>query len=610
MELNRLEIMRFVFVTSFVILPALLIAQINAKAKKAFSEGEFEKAITLYEKDLAKLKKGSKAHQQTLYQLAEAYRMSGNYFMADSIHKSLDFKIVSYWGYALTLMQQYRTDKCLAFVNRELKFDPLHPELLAIKHACEQNLKKLDETKTIVTPQPLAQICGKPKAAANGFCIGSYNLEKPKPEVLKKLYSKERKTTDSSTSLYPLVCRGIKAKKKNGTLYSMVSKSKILYVVPELYFVYYLSKKTPQNAPGLLHEICINDPAIPYDSTGAKIPPVSNTLYITIDVKQKGEVVRYGCLSPDGRTMVISSNKLKGEGGYDLFILKLTDQGWSKPINLGLRVNTSKNEFHPFISSKNILYFASNGHLGHGGYDIYSFDLNNIDSAQTENLPKPYNSPYDDYAYLYHEGSGYGYFASNRPNGIVSGNVFCFENKLQNCDAKLFFAEIKPTRLKCDESLFCKNFDMSYLKDSINNSYQYIWDMGDGTKKKGLKFRHCYAQPGRYVATMYKIDPISKSIDTIGVTKKEIIIEERDYLVYEKSIKKDEVEFSAENSVCKKCEDVNYYWDFGDGNYGCGLHVKHRYKKPGTYKPRLLMTYRKDKEPRIQMCQDVFRLEF
>jgi len=44
----------------------------------------------------------------------------------------------------------------------------------------------------------------------------------------------------------------------------------------------------------------------------------------------------------------------------------LTSNGWTKPMNLGSRVNTSYNEISPFISPNGILYFSSNGREGHG----------------------------------------------------------------------------------------------------------------------------------------------------------------------------------------------------------------------------------------------------
>jgi tetratricopeptide (TPR) repeat protein len=121
-------------------------AQINPRAKEAFNKGNFEKAVSLYDKDLKKISEENPKYQSLLYNLAEAYRLSGNYRIADSIHAKVDYSKTSYWGYALTLLQQYRADKCLKFARYNLKFDAQQPELVRIEAACERIRQKVDES--------------------------------------------------------------------------------------------------------------------------------------------------------------------------------------------------------------------------------------------------------------------------------------------------------------------------------------------------------------------------------------------------------------------------------------------------------------------------------
>lgn len=92
-------------------------------------------------------------------------------------------------------------------------------------------------------------------------------------------------------------------------------------------------------------------------------------------------------LSPDGSMIVFSSNRDGGSGGMDLYIAtRQTDGSFSRPENLGSVVNTSGNEFSPFLSPDGrTLFFSSTGHGGLGGADIFSTSRN---AAGTWTAPK------------------------------------------------------------------------------------------------------------------------------------------------------------------------------------------------------------------------------
>lgn len=81
----------------------------------------------------------------------------------------------------------------------------------------------------------------------------------------------------------------------------------------------------------------------------------------------------------DSQTLYFSSDTHKGVGGYDVFFSKADDNGkWSTPKNIGVPINTEKDEVGFFVSiDGNLGYFASNNlkGKGKGGYDIFSFDL-------------------------------------------------------------------------------------------------------------------------------------------------------------------------------------------------------------------------------------------
>jgi len=82
-------------------------------------------------------------------------------------------------------------------------------------------------------------------------------------------------------------------------------------------------------------------------------------------------------IHPDNRTIYFASDSLPGMGGYDIYMCKRDEKGkWGKPVNLGYPINTDANEVGFFVSTDGSKgYFASDKLSGNGGYDIYSFDM-------------------------------------------------------------------------------------------------------------------------------------------------------------------------------------------------------------------------------------------
>lgn len=99
-------------------------------------------------------------------------------------------------------------------------------------------------------------------------------------------------------------------------------------------------------------------------------------------------------LSSDGRILYFSSNRPDGLGNYDIWMSVALENGeWLKPQNLGPKVNTPYNEVSPFFHQNGkTLFFASDGHLGMGGYDLFSTEKNKNEYSQPINLGFPINN--------------------------------------------------------------------------------------------------------------------------------------------------------------------------------------------------------------------------
>ena len=131
--------------------------------------------------------------------------------------------------------------------------------------------------------------------------------------------------------------------------------------------------------------------------------------------------------STTGSRIYFSSDASRGYGGRDLYYSDRTNVGWGFPVNLGSEINTNGDEMYPFILENTTIFFASNGHLGMGGLDMFS--SNSIDKkwSNVQNLRSPINSGADDFALVLLESGEEGYFSSTRIGGIGSDDIYFFQ---------------------------------------------------------------------------------------------------------------------------------------------------------------------------------------
>lgn len=80
-------------------------------------------------------------------------------------------------------------------------------------------------------------------------------------------------------------------------------------------------------------------------------------------------------IHPDGRTLYFASRGHVGMGGSDLYVTRMDENGnWSKPENLGYPINTKFDENSLMVSPDGeIAFFASDRDGGYGDLDIYYF---------------------------------------------------------------------------------------------------------------------------------------------------------------------------------------------------------------------------------------------
>ncbi|MCA0132081.1 OmpA family protein [Winogradskyella alexanderae] len=160
----------------------------------------------------------------------------------------------------------------------------------------------------------------------------------------------------------------------------------------------------------------------------------------SVHFNSKDYSVAHPALNLLGNKLYFASDMPGTFGQSDIFVVDVKEDGTlGEPENLGPSINTEGQESFPFLNTDGDLYFSSNGYPGLGGFDVFkSEDLDaKVRAGSNRNFPienvgKPVNSPFDDFAYYENLVTKRVYFSSNREGGKGSDDIYTFE--IPECD--------------------------------------------------------------------------------------------------------------------------------------------------------------------------------
>jgi peptidoglycan-associated lipoprotein len=128
--------------------------------------------------------------------------------------------------------------------------------------------------------------------------------------------------------------------------------------------------------------------------------------------------VGHPALNATGDTLYFASDAAGGEGGKDIWMAELDGSEWVNAQPLGKGINTPADEMYPYVHEDGTLYFASNGHPGYGGLDIYRAvrDTTSKDSTVwvLYNMGPSFNGAGDDFGITFAGNTQDGFYSSNR----------------------------------------------------------------------------------------------------------------------------------------------------------------------------------------------------
>ncbi|MDE5958888.1 MAG: OmpA family protein, partial [Muribaculaceae bacterium] len=130
-------------------------------------------------------------------------------------------------------------------------------------------------------------------------------------------------------------------------------------------------------------------------------------------------------VSPNGEYLYFTSDMPGGQGGYDIWRINLKDKVGSLE-NLGEFINTPGNEQFPYCRTDSVIYFASDGHPGMGGLDLFRAEMTPSGGWNVVNMGYPMNSPADDFGITFGAGES-GFFSSSRGDARGFDHIYTFE---------------------------------------------------------------------------------------------------------------------------------------------------------------------------------------
>ncbi|WP_333821403.1 tetratricopeptide repeat protein [Ohtaekwangia sp.] len=179
-------------------------------------------------------------------------------------------------------------------------------------------------------------------------------------------------------------------------------------------------------------------------------------------------------ISEDGKVLYFSSDMGGGLGGRDLYKSTFVDDKWTQPENLGETVNTPYDEAFPFLHQNRTLYFASNGHPGMGGFDIFETAITADGYSEPRNAGYPINTSYDDFGMVVDSLDTHGYFSSNRRSGGYNDDLYEVEMDIQTYPVTIAgVVKMKEHAWSDSSALALLPHVRVYLIDKLRNTTVY-----------------------------------------------------------------------------------------------------------------------------------------
>jgi peptidoglycan-associated lipoprotein len=477
-------------------------------ADKAYDSGDYYDAITLYKKAFTK-EKDKKKRAEIVYRIAECY------------HKVIDFKNEELW-YAKAIKQGYKGPDAIVKLADALKYNGKYPDAITRYTEYKKAMPTDPRGDAGITSSEQAQ---KWKDHPTRYRVDNLSALNTRYSDFGATYSNK----DYRHIIYTSSRAESMGKDDDG---GTGEKFQDLFEAS-------VDKKGKWSAPKPLLEpinTTTNDGAAALNMKGqdmyytrCEFEKGKMGMCEIYFAKRKGQtwdepklvslttdsaVVAQPALSPDEQTLYFVSNMEGGQGGYDIWMSKWDKAGkkWGAPSNLGNKINTDQDEMFPFMAYDGELYFASKGHVGMGGLDIFRTKMAGSSWEDPVNLKYPVNSSADDFAFVSDTTGEAGFLSSNREGGKGSDDIYTWKLAplLFTVQGKVYDADTKEPIAGTKIELFAS--DGSNIPFTVEKLGTYKFNLKPETDYKIV------ATSPNYLSKQYELSTkgLEQSKDFIG----------------------------------------------------------------------------------------------
>lgn len=407
-----------------ILLLAILLSSCNMnkrlvkKGNKKFNRGEYEVAIDYYHKALPKAKNAGEVN----FRIGESYRVSNR------LKQSLPY-------YQAAIKNGYTEDEAYYYLAHALKANEKYNEAQEIFDKLAENASSAAIKDEAAAESQNIDALNKIMGSKNYYRVKNLEEINSKGAEYSPVYNNGELFFTSSRD-------GGKIYKATGTPFTSIYRVQTTGARVDLTTLKPLTDAINDNNTNEGSVTFSHDGRVMIfakGNSGKKRGAKDVDLFITTFRKGKWSEPRIlrindpdawdstPSLSIDGRTLYFASNRNGGFGGTDIYSATVDGRGrWGNVRNLGPVINTFGNEMFPYSAIDGSLYFASDGHPGFGGLDLFKA-IRSEGHMVVENLGNSINSSADDFG-LYLFSPTKGFFTSNREGGFGDDDIYTFVN--------------------------------------------------------------------------------------------------------------------------------------------------------------------------------------
>ena len=424
---------RSIFLILFLLLSSSFIGAQNRNIKiadQAYAEERYSDAVQKYLKGNKKIKNKSMEKERVNIQIARSYLFMNNLKRAKSYYSRLI---------------RAKAQESKPELQKE------YARILLGLAEYDEAKKQFEEYQALVPDDPQSQIGLKSVEMIQEWTKNPINY---KIENIRKINTRYSEFSPAyfdknyQSIVYTTTREGAVGKAKDGwtamdfsDLYSSRIDSKGIWTAPET-----IDDTETVNTSANEGQAVLNDRFSTMYFTRCFQSEVKASGCAILEVKKSGRLwsnpkivvlggdssssIGHPTLSSDENTILFSADFPNGSGGQDIYIAHRKKKGdkFMLPRNLGTIINTSGEELFPFLRNDTLLYFASNGHIGMGGLDLYRVTIKGDTAAsKVENMGNPINSSGDDFGITFNPNQfESGFFSSNRSGGRGQEDIYSF----------------------------------------------------------------------------------------------------------------------------------------------------------------------------------------